>query len=100
MLMTFETAEGSVEVFCPIGFLNGEEMKMDGWVGAITEIATNHTNLSHKQPLRGVEHLRGLFDQGSSSGSAGPSEAPDSPVWRKAEQRSFGEPNEDEENGA
>lgn len=94
VLMTFATDEGNVELFCPIGFLNGEETVLDGWIGAITGASVQEEKPPQKDVVRGVDHLRGLFDEGSTSTPV-QSDPLNTPAWRKAKQRSFGDPSEE-----
>ena len=93
--MTFPTDEGNVEVFCPIGFLNEEETVLDGWIGAVTGAPVEDEMSPKKDAVRGIDHLRGLFDEGLSTSTPVQPEKLSTPVWRKAKQRSFGEPSDE-----
>lgn len=91
VLMTFPTDEGNVEVFCPIGFLNEEETVLDGWIGAITGASVREHKPTPNEAVRGIDHLRGLFDDGHRDSTTVQPGNSSTPVWRKAKQRSFGE---------
>lgn len=91
VLMTFATDEGDVEIFCPIGFLNGEETALEGWIGAATSTPAQHENSPVKEAVRGIDHLRGLFDEGPGTSTPVQQDQLRSPVWRTSKQRSFGD---------
>jgi len=99
VLMTYAADDGSVDVFCPIGFINDEETVIDGWFGAQSQAALTDDPKSPDVPRqRGIDHLRGLFDSATEDNSqTGPSDIVASPEWRKAEQRSFGDENDESE---
>ncbi len=88
VLMVYPTDDGKVELFCPIGFLNGEETVLDGWIGC-----EHHESAGLDVPARGphgIEDLRTLFDQERETPStAADIEKP--PSWRQAEQTTFGD---------
>lgn len=87
VLMTFSTDEGLVEVFCPIGFINGEETVIDGWIGA--EINQGSGDNAPIPPPRGIDDLRTLFDGDKNPRSADVSGEPQ--IWKRADQATFGD---------
>jgi len=91
VLMTFATNEGNVEIFCPIGFINGEETVLEGWIGAVTSTPAQQNMLPAKEAVRGIDHLRGLFDEDVSRSAPVQPDQLSGPTWRKAEHRSFGD---------
>ena len=86
VLMVYPTDDGKVEVFCPIGFLNGEETVLDGWIGSVHRDEVSQDASSPAPP--GIENLMTLFDQVRATPPVvADNEQP--PSWRQAEQATF-----------
>lgn len=62
VLLLYTTDAGLLEIFCPIDLIEGHESVIDGWFGA--ELTADDSKPLDRSPqeIRGVDHLRGLFD--------------------------------------